>query len=419
MVLRFILAATFFCPLVGIIMVEQGAFSGSTWTSGYANGAAPAFACFGALAFLAAFLLARFTPLGRLGQQSFFNMPPDTRQVGRRVLVLLVPMTLFALFVMGGIHTIAGSVGSGEFRISMGGLGPVGYLVIKYYAPGLMAYLIAVRHAAGQRLWSVDVLVVAVCVALIALSFGYKAGIVIAFLPVVIIFFWSARWLTLVPVVVGGAALIAIGYLQFGWQRGNLVEAMVNRLFVLQGDIAWSLWGQYRLGVDFPPYVDTLLTIPGDRFFTMVTGISRAQPLEWVQAHFSLLATHLAGFPAEEIIRQGHNGSAHVFSEGLLAGGIVGLGMFAVLCGAVMVAIHAFLDNKIGARNYVMATTAAAYAIVGVMAWIIGGGLAELLHISAITGLITLWLMLIWVSGEWIIFGALANRRFPYRREVG
>jgi hypothetical protein len=415
MLYKLVALACFVCPLIGLIAIESGAqISLEAW--GYPNGASIAFACYALLVAGTVAVSTRVQWIRGLGSASHSVAPPraDMRAIMLRSVVALAPMTLFVLYSIGGLETLMGKVGAGEFRSNLGNGGALGYLILKYYAPSILSFVLLNWMHSPDRGWSWGLILITALCAVIASSFGFKSGVMTMLLPAAILIFWRTSYKIAAAVAVACGLLIFLGYATYEGVRSvpAAVLAFLNRLFVLQGDIAWSIWGQYLAGTEFPSYWNTLLPLLGGRAFTMLTGISTLQVEAWVDSHFNLMATKIAGYPAEMIMQYGHNGSATVFSEGLVAGGIAGLAAFAVLAGLVLSALYWFIDNRLKAGAYADASIAGSYFVMGVMAWLIGGGVETIMHISILVAAISSRLLLLWIElGTYQLFDQ-TRRRF-------
>jgi hypothetical protein len=128
--------------------------------------------------------------------------------------------------------------------------------------------------------------------------------------------------------------------------------------------------------------------------YTMLTGVTRSDETEWVMAHFSLLATAMSGYSPEYIMKEGHNNAANAFSEGIVAYGVVGAFVAAVIAGLVIDALYRLIDNRLKANDFAIASLAACYLVYALMSWLIGGGITELVHSSVIFGMLSGYLLL-------------------------
>lgn len=400
MPLRYIIAFCFIAPLIGIVRMEGGAYGGSVLQNGYSNNATIAFGM-GLLAFAGTVVLVRELKLFRFDWlTSRLSVVPNDR-IWILATASLVAMALFTLFVSGGINVVLRTIGRGDFRTGLGGTGALSYLILKYYSPAMIAYLALLY---SRRPWYDAIIPLAVpglLVAVIALSFGFKSGVVLAFLPAAVVYFWRASDWLIVPLAGIAVAAIYLGYSFFDSlsDPATIFDRLFYRLTVLQGDVAWKIWDLHARGEYLPNYLASLPVIFGDRFFTLVTGIDRSMQLDWVAAHFGPLTTYLSGYPIH-VILAGHNNTATAFSEGVLIGGLSGVIAISVFAGLATAALHNYIGVCLSRHRYVEAALASSYFVFALMAWLLGGGITAVLHISILVGLATGYVLLKTIEGR-------------------
>jgi hypothetical protein len=382
---KFIVSAAILFPMVGVWLMENGAFGESINKQGYPNGATLAFGLYAGVAFAtiwAASDLRIFHSVGCRPTMKLTN--PST--INGRVFLLMMSMALFLVFGLSGIDNYLGIKDAGTFRASLSGAsGAAGGIILKYLAPALFAFALMTNAAWDKRqVLSPVVIALAILMLLIGGSYGFKSSFILAMLPATILYFWRNSPLTLIPLGAVAVCVIIFGYFLFGRTPDVAVAfgKMTDRLFVLQGDVSWLIWERHQNGEPQPDYVKTLLPIAGDRIFSMITGIDRNQDeLQWVMSHFGLMITYLSGYSVEAIYG-GHSNTGTVFSEGVLAGGLFGLVLFGVLVGVVVNMLYNFINNRLIANDFAAAAVAAAYSVNALMAWLLSGGLQAAFHIS-------------------------------------
>jgi hypothetical protein len=402
MVYRFLMYLSCFAPLTGIWLMERGEFGRSIDEFGYPNGATLAFIFYLLVCFGVIVLVTRGTFFSNrvegesLGARGVNDV--DFSPLGTRSLFLMLLFLLFTVFFMGGHTVLSGSIGKGEFRSNLGGQGAIGYLILKYYAPAVFAFA-CIKFSRSQKLVKDRLLLAAIagCLVLLAMSWGFKSGGILALLPGGVVIFWDAKPAKVLLFAVGSGFFLIFSYWFFDAHANfdllNALEFLFVRLTILQGDVAWKMWDLYASNAEFPNYFVTLLPAVGDRLFSLLTGITIEQPYEWVMTHFGLLLTNLAGYPIHGILA-GHNVTGTPFSEGIIAGGFVGIGVFGMLAGAVIGIVYLVLRHALAHGHDKIAATVACYSIMGVMAWIIGGSIVSLFHVSVIFGVLTNVLLL-------------------------
>jgi hypothetical protein len=386
MLFKFIVRVAILFPLVGIWLMEGGAYGGSVGQRGYPNGATWAY-----LIYYAAVALFTMRTLQRAGTFRLAGWRRGTYSLRRpseinfRCTLFMVAMLAFLLYGLGGINNYYGLTNAGTFRASLtGASAAIGSIILKYIAPAMFAFVLMTNVAWNPRLVkSAPVVTLSIVMMLISGSYGFKSSFVLALLPAGILYFWRSSPRVLAPLGFAAMCAILFGYIFFANSPsiGVAVEQMTDRLFVLQGDVAWHMWTRYVDGGPFPSYADTLLPVAGDRIFSFLTGITAADQREWIMSHFGSMMTSLSGF-SDEAIMGGHSNTGTVFSEGLIAGGIVGVLIFAVFAGALVNWLYNFIDNKLKMNDFVSAAVAAAYFVNAVMAWLLSGGIQAVVHIS-------------------------------------
>lgn len=397
---RYVVAFCFVAPLIGIMQMEAGGYGGSVLQAGHANGATVAFG----IGFVAFLVTVAITNELRIFSFVGLKQLPVLRPSSRTWIIAtvsLVAMALFTLFASGGINVMLRSVGRGDFRAGLGNTGAISYLILKYYSPAVLAYLALLY---SRRPWY-DALIPlglpAIVVAIIALSFGFKSGVVLAFLPAAVIYFWRTSSWWVIPLAALALALIYGGYRFFeGLSDPSVIlDRLFYRVTVLQGDVAWKIWDLHARGESLPSYFASVPGIFGDRLFTLASGIDRSDSLAWVVTHFGLLTTYLSGYPVHDIMA-GHNNTATIFSEGVLMGGLSGVLAISMLAGLLTTALYRFIEACLLKHRYAEAALAASYFVFGLMAWLLGGGITAILHMSILVGLASGYVLLKFIEGR-------------------
>lgn len=400
MFIRLFLSSALILPLIGIMQMEAGEYGASIGMEGHRNYASEAFAAFMLLAWLAYlfFGATAFRPPAAAGAEPV----PDVARF-RSILTIgtwvLGIAALIMVFFFGGINVISGAMDRGLFRANLGMFGSLAYFIIKFLAPGIVAGILFFGRGVHKR--AIDRIGIALAVAfamLIALSFGYKGGLVTLFLPTLIA---MQPKLTLKRILIGISMFfgtVFAGYFVFETLEETdisfVFSLLLTRVTVLTGDVSWRMWDLLMAGEPFPSYAATLPAILGDRVLSAISGIGPEQAYDWVMLHSSLVPTYLSGYSPEEIVEGGHNNTATSFSEGILFGGIPGIAVFAVLTGLILRMTISWLENAVAKRNYASACVAACFAMHCTWAWIISGGINMILHISVAFNLALLYVIL-------------------------
>jgi hypothetical protein len=392
-------------PLLGLIQLENGAFSWTLSESGHPNGASVAFAFY--VLFMLVTILAvtkgRFFALKervdlRTSQRSSIVLS------FRRALLLNLSFALIFIFAMGGYQTILGMVGKGEFRTS---IGFVGSTISKWLAPAVFAYLCALKLQVNKfdpvarkvnwLLWANGILVF-----MIGVSWGFKTMAISMLLPGLIILTWNSNFVPLIKIILFSVVTIFALFWLFDSAEDTTssiaLELLWERLTILQGDVPWYLWEKYIQGSLNYDYLTTVSVAIGDTTWSALTGINEQQhPELWVLSHFGYLITYATGYSVEGILG-GHNVTGTAFSEGLIAGGALGGYGFGILAGCIIGLTYNGLRKSIKNKQSINTALWSCYSVFCVFSWIASGGIVVLFHIAIIANILLAWLCLKFIS---------------------
>jgi hypothetical protein len=390
---KYLLLFVLFSPLVGIVLMEQGAYSITLGRVGEPNGASFAYLSYALTALLATFATIRLG-LGNFGRSQ--PMPASFRPSFRSLSVVVFGLNffclLFMLFVAGGLQVILGAVSKGEFRTSLGGLGGLSYLITKSITPASLAYL-SLSYSESKRR-SLDGLLLAANIgvgALIGLSWGFKTAALWVVLPAFLLLFWNINWRQFaVFTLISAVFVVGAAYL---FDRTDedfflLLALLGMRLTILQGDVSWGVWDLYKTGQHFPNYFQTLLPVVGDRLFELLSGIPKDNYALWVDYHFDLLLTRLAGYTLDEVAA-GQSITGTPFAEGVIALGSPLFLLFGIVAGIFSGLNYNLIASAIKTQSTIVASAAATYFCFFLWPWLNGGGVILLFHVSALLGVIS------------------------------
>lgn len=401
MLLKVLVYFTLLTPLLGIIQVERGAFAWSVNETGYQNGASLAFILYGLMSLFSLFIITkgRFFRIREniiIREISYYNL----RKLYIVVLILNVFLSLIFLFLFGGYHTIIGSVAKGEFRVSLGGFGAIAYLISKWLSPVLFAYLCALRlntPNSGKISNSLNQLLFANAffVFLIGVAWGFKTTAILMLMPGFIILTWNHGAELVGKLIIGSFLIVYSLFYLFDTTDNSVyttvLEFLWARVTVLQGDVAWYLWGQHVDNNLSFNYFSTLQVAIGDRIWSLLTGITRENPEMWILSHYGLLLTYAAGYPIEGIL-EGHNVTGTPFSEGLIAGGEFGAYFFGLLSGCIIGLVYNKMISCLRKGHSISTAVLSCYFVFSVFSWLNGGEIVQLFHISVFVSILAAWL---------------------------
>lgn len=386
---KYLVAFALLTPLIGIWLVEGGEYAGSIGIDGYPNGATVAFAVYAAAVGLIAWLSS-----GRRNRPAPVSVPLGGanalfRRFSNNLILFNGAFLLVLLFGFGAIGVWFGGVSKGEFRVSLGWFGAIPNLMSKFIVPALVAYA-AMLYSRSSRTFELRarLALVFLLAFTIGASWGFKSTAISALLPALLLLYWRVRPLTLL--VLG---LIFVGTLVLFFQifdastnvGVDVQTYLLTRITVLQGDVAWYIWGLHASGEQFPNYWPTWLAMVGDKLLGAL-GVSRTDSYEWMLYHYDWMINYLSDVPLETT-EEGHSIVATPFAEGLIAGGIPGLALFAVIAGLLTGALYKFTDRALRSGRDVAAAIGATYFCYHLLPWLIAGAIVQLFHISLLISL--------------------------------
>ncbi len=386
---KYLVVFVLLTPLVGIHLVEGGEFAASVGIDGFPNGASLAYAAYALVVGVTAWLCAGWRGAGAVRTTALPPADAPFRRVASNLVVFQAAFLVVFLFGFGALNVWSGSIGKGEFRTSLGALGAIPNLMTKFIVPALLAYATALYGASSRRKslkrWLALNFVLAF---VIGASWGFKSTAFMVLMPALVLLYWKVRIQTLAKLLL----VFMLGIVGFFQLYDADVEVyadvqtfLLRRLTVLQGDVAWFIWGLYTENEQFPAYAPTLLAAFGDTLLTWF-GVSRDDYFNWAMYHYDLMITHLAGASLEQI-EGGHSITATPFAEGLVAAGWVGVAVFALIGGALVGLLYRFIERSRTRGREAHAAIAATYFCFHVFGWLNGGAIVQLFHVSLLISL--------------------------------
>jgi len=405
---KYLLYFLFVTELTGVILMENGAYSASCGSFGYKNGASFAFCGYIALA-LIAFFFAIKTKL--------FSFPLKYRNINsanfQGLAIVIFIINLFFLIVIlvgyGGIDVLTLKIGKGEFRSTMGflgsiGFGSVGYMIIKGFAPALLAYLSFVYIKSKETLKNKFLLFINFAIIFfIGAMCGSKAASIFMLLPALIIIYWKvslkklfALGMLFLIVLVAFAAIYDekpidfrnLELSSFLAPSQNAISWVIYRATVLQGDVSWKIWDMYVNNEELFSYASTLLSAGGNKLLGLLGISSEDNFEEFAKYQYSTMLTHVVGYPLDELQSGRTNVTGTIFSEGVIAGGLAGVFIFSIIAGLLAGLNYKVIKYALKNNNAIVASLASTYFCFGIFSWLNSGGITGLFHIAIIIQLI-------------------------------
>lgn len=406
---KYLIGFVLFSPLIGIYLMEQGAYGLDIGMSGYNNGAFNAYFLYVALVIIS-FLIFKNINILRIQP----NLGVSTKPVISPYIVFAVVNFIFLLIMLfgfGGINVLFGTVGKGEFRTNLGFLGALPFYITRYFSPVLLAYLsfdFKKTEPNKIKTWFYSINIILII--FIGLTWGFKSTSLFMLIPAVIVYYWKVKWYKVILI-----ALISITFListavlfdqskvslsEFSIDQpspDNAIAAIFYRITVMQGNTAWYVWDLHAQGIELPAYSPTLLAAFGDKFLNLFAGVSLNNINEFAKYHFDVLLTSLATGSFDSRI-EGHNITGTAFVDGVFIGGIYGVVFISVLAGFVIGQCYNVISRAIIYNKPLIGSLTIVYFFGYVFTWLNGGGVTILFHISTVLGLAFTWLYLRYIS---------------------
>ncbi|MFL6601416.1 MAG: hypothetical protein ACJ8R9_08795 [Steroidobacteraceae bacterium] len=401
---KYLIAFVLITPLIGVWMVEGGEYAGSVDVQGYPNGATMAYGLYVVAVVCIAMLCAR------AGRRPIELQPPSReadalfRRFSAKLLLVEIVFMLLFLFGFGAINTWLGGIGKGEFRVGLGDFGAFPNAMSKFVIPALLAYCtLLYRRSSRSGALKLRLSITFFIAFVTGASWGFKSTAIASVAPALLLLYWRVRPLQLVVLAAAFVGSLMLFFWIFDADLGTVTDAqafLLRRVTVLQGDVAWYIWGLHSSGASFPSYWPTLLAAMGDKVLSAL-GISRSDYYEWMLYHYDWMITYLAGASLEQIAEGGHSIVAQPFAEGLIAGGLGGLVLFTVIAGVLTGRMYTFLDTSMRKGHDLSAAFGATYFCYYLLPWLSAGAIVQLFHISLLVSFGSTWAMLTLMRRRW------------------
>lgn len=392
---KYLIMFALLTPFIGIWRVEQGAYATSVGILGYENGATLAFSTYLALLLLVTFLSVN----GYVTRSSKIDYSPVVQNntevkhsyvyFSTLLMMLNFGFLLIMLFVFDGAKVWFSNMDKGMFRVSLGSFGALPYMMTKFVIPALFAYSTLLLMQEERRsyikcLWYIN----AFLIIIVGATWGFKTTGLVMLLPSLLILNWRMPAYKLIIYFASFFLFMMLFFIVFDAQSMEGVDMilfLLERLTVLQGDVSWYVWGIFREGDTFPNYWPTLLAAMGDTVLS--TFVSKGDLIEWIYYHFDLMLTYLA-VDSLHAIETGHSIVGTPFSEGIIAGGLFGMLLFATIAGIIIGRFFRLLDIAIRTGPSIFTALLSTYFCFHIFPWLIGGGITQLFHVSVVMNLL-------------------------------
>jgi oligosaccharide repeat unit polymerase len=396
----------------GLYRIENGAFAPSIGINGYENGVLRVYMFFWALFFI----------IFWLAKKSKISLPIKPRQRNYNfnkysMLYLIINFInlLILLIFFDAYHVWFGDIRKGEFRISLGFFGAAAYGISKFIAPAIGAFLshlyIQLENKTNKNKFYL--IINFILIFLIGMLWGSKSFGIFLLLPAFTVLYWKLPNLKFVSMFFVALVFIIIAAIVFDardifyiMHSNNgiytFIDFVLLRLTVMQAEVPWQIWNlhlSHALNID---YLKTLEVFVGDKIFGIVTGLSKADTMQYISYHYGQILTYTV-YPHVENIMAGHNVTGTFFSEAVIALGDVGLIVFPIFAGILVGIIYNSVVSAIKYHNSTAVAMLLTFYYSVVYSWMSSGGLISLIHISNLLNLIVVYCVLLfprWRAGR-------------------
>jgi hypothetical protein len=378
-------------PLVGLLLLEAGAFGPDLNQYGYPNGASIAFVAHAAVFFVAFSLVVSAVP-------AVSRRP--SRHCHRRAFQRLAWLALgtslvcvaFVYWGAGAKEVVARHIERGEFRSQLR-YGYLAYLCRDFLVPGMTA-LVAFYYRRCPAGWDEHALMTLnlFVAGLSGWIWGYKASvIVVLFAPLVLL--WPRPNLARV-VAIGGAALGLMVLTTAFYNRisiGDALEILATRATVGSANGAWKVWDVVTTeGRQIPAYWPTLTSIAG-RQLASVFGFSDV--ITSYQTDFTALLTAVTKDFNAGVDVSSSTVTGTLFSEAVLAAGIPGYLLFSLFAGLLVGFNAVWIRQSERLDAPASAAVGATYFGLSSFTWLNSGGIGAMLIVPFLVNYVLLYLV--------------------------
>ena len=126
----------------------------------------------------------------------------------------------------------------------------------------------------------------------------------------------------------------------------------------------------------------------GDRLMEVLLGLDRIDYVSWVQYHYDLMLTSLAGY-SFDTIEGGHSVTATPFAESDVALGASGVVVFGLIGGALL-ACSTASSGKVWRKVAGCWPRSPRHVCTAVIPWLNAGAIVQLAHVSTLAGIVLL-----------------------------
>lgn len=376
---NYLIIAYLIFPLIGLILLERGAYTYSFHIFGYENGVTTAYVihliafCVGA--FFAVILFKKKNNVSHIYKQS------DLKIFERNFLVFCVMSLLIVWFFYSGYKVVIGTMGKGEFRSTLGSFGAIFYLIIKSLIPTGLCYLVLLCKQEGY--FSPRFFLVLFSILIMVFGIGFKALALLMVFPAIIAYYPKVNLSRLIKISIASLCLIYITTSFFEQNNSyglTAFEYILMRVTVTTSDISWYLWSLSE--TDLSTF-QTFKTIIGSLGRTPLSFFGVGSDDYLLIYNFTSQLTVFIGRSVDEIL-QGFSVTANLFGGALVTVGKQYYFIYSFISGFMIYCIYQYACNLRDIGKLKLASIVFTYIVFFVMGWINSGDIARLFHISTI-----------------------------------
>jgi hypothetical protein len=390
---NFLLLVVTLLPLLGLFMMEAGAYGTDILDYGHYNGASLAYAVHLNVmlgAYAVTFWVLSHSALhlrpGRPHPRPAYSTV-SFRRLAWLALLLNVLLLGFVLFVSGAWNVVFGSVDKGLFR-TQARFGYFAFLSRDFLSPMLSAltafvYLRCNHGVRETALLGANLLVTASAGAI----WGFRGLIPMMLFPAALIL---VRRITLGRSAALAAGALVVIVLSSTYYQGYAVRAALNavltRATVGTGNTAWRVWDIATTAPEtIPPYAPTLTSMIGSRI-RRLAGFETEVPLDvslWNPTDYTTLATLLI-YDFSPGVNPRSNVTTGIFGEAVVALGTKWFPLMSLAAGILIGLVRAVFE--FAQQNYrpILAVMATGYFLASLFSWLHSGGLNVLLSVPLV-----------------------------------
>ena len=404
--LIYLLLLYLFLPLIGLVLMEDGAFGRDIGMYGYPNGSSLAY-FFHLLAFLPFFFLFKNSRV-RLREKKSYSVGLNKSFL--LFLIIHIIILLVMLFFFGGYNVWLGELGKGKFRSTFGDLGAFAYWLLYFITPATLAYMSIIyrqQMSARRKPYSIKkqtvfLTIIFIIGALSSMTWGSKSGFVVVFMPALVVLNWEISMRKFIIIL-----LIALPFLAYFAGKFDGVTTffdgllvVIDRATVVTGNVSWLIWEKQNKIPDYN-YMYFFIPALSDKIISAVfsDAIAGLSPVEY---KYYVFITYLTGY-ADGGVSAGHSVTSTIFSEGLIALGNPGYLLFSILAGSIGGVIYSIIKSAILNNQYELCVTGITYFCSIYLSWVMGGGVVTLFHVSHLLGILFTFFLLKFI-GKYLFF---------------